>query len=66
MKMYQHLHEKKQIAEHSEFAQVDETILTPTNGVKTIPDLVKENELWNKFDEVLMLHINNSYVIWIV
>ena len=60
MKMYQYLHEKKQMTEHSEFAQVDETILTPTNGVKTIPELVKENELWNKFDEVLFVLDNDD------
>lgn len=60
LKMYQYLHEKKQIAEHSEFAQVDETILTPTNGVKTIPELVKENELWNNFDEVLFVLDNDD------
>ena len=60
LKMYQYLHEKKQIAEHSEFTQVDETILTPTNGVKTIPELVKENELWNNFDEILFVLDNDD------
>jgi hypothetical protein len=53
--MYQYLHEKAQITENSEFAKVKETILTPTNGVKTIPELVKSVELWNKFDEILFI-----------
>lgn len=59
--MYQYLHEKAQLTENSEFAKVKETILTPTNGVKTIPELVKSVELWNKFDEILFVLDNDPY-----
>lgn len=59
--MYQYLHERKQLKENSDIAQVEETILTPTNGVKTIPELVKAVELWNKFDEILFVLDNDPY-----
>lgn len=61
IKLYQYLHERKQLKENSDIAQVEETILTPTNGVKTIPELVKQNELWNKFEEVLFVIDNDPY-----
>lgn len=53
--MYQYLHEKAQRKARSAIAQVEETIITPTNGVKTIPELVKEVRLWELFDEVLFV-----------
>lgn len=59
--MYQYLHEKAQMTEKCEWAKVKETILTPSNGVKTIPELIKQNELWNKFDEVLFVIDNDPY-----
>lgn len=55
--MYQYLHEKNQRL-GSEY--VNETILTPTNGVKTIPELVKQSELWNLFEEVLFVLDNDE------
>ena len=58
--MYQYLHEKAQITENSDIAQVKETILTPSNGVKTVFKLVKENQLWNKFDEILFVLDNDE------
>ena len=58
--MYQYLHEKAQRKAKSEFAQVEETIITPTNGVKTIPELIKQVELWKLFDEVLFVLDNDS------
>lgn len=60
IKLYQYLHERKQLKENSEIAQVEETILTPTNGVKTIPELVKAVELWNKFNEILFVLDNDE------
>ena len=59
--MYQYLHEKAQITENSDIAQVKETILTPSNGVKTVFELVNENQLWNKFDEILFVLDNDPY-----
>lgn len=53
--MYQYLHEKAQRAEKSITAIVKETIITPTNGVKTILELVIENKLWDKFEEILFV-----------
>jgi hypothetical protein len=58
--MYQYLHEKAQITENSDIAQVKETILTPSNGVKTVFELVNENQLWNKFDEILFVLDNDK------
>lgn len=58
--MYQYLHEKTQREEKCEWAKVKETILTPSNGVKTVVELVKENELWNKFKEVLFVLDNDE------
>jgi len=60
MKMYQYLHEKNQRNKHNSVAIVEETILTPTNGVKTIPNLIVENELWNKYNEVLFVLDNDE------
>lgn len=51
-KMYQYQHEKA-IKNHGEFAQVDCTILTPSCGVKTLPEIVEELKLWNDFDEII-------------
>ena len=55
--MYQYLHEKAQML-GSQY--VNETILTPTNGVKTVPELIKENKLWEKFEEVLFVLDNDN------
>lgn len=55
IKLYQYLHERKQLKENSDIAQVEETILTPTNGVKTIPQLVIDNKLWEHFEEILFI-----------
>ena len=51
--MYQYLHERNQRKNNDPIGYVEETIITPTNGVKTIPELVKQVELWKLFDEVL-------------
>lgn len=58
--MYQYLHEKAQLKTKRITAQVEETIITPTNGVKTIPELVKAVELWKLFDEVLFVLDNDA------
>ena len=60
MFMYQYLHERKQLKENNEYVKVDETIITPTNGVQTVPNLVKQNDLWEKFDEVLFVMDNDA------
>ena len=59
-KMYQYLHEREQRKQKSEFAQVPYTILTPSNGVKTIPELVEKLKLWNDFDEILCVLDNDK------
>ena len=53
--MYQYLHEKAQREQKSIMAKVNETILTPSNGVQTVPQLILENKLWEKFDEILFI-----------
>lgn len=59
-KMYQYLHEKAQMEQKSELAQVSETILTPSMGVKTVPELVQELKLWNDFDEIVFCLDNDN------
>lgn len=59
-KMYQYLHEKVQIQQRDNLAQVSETILTPSMGVKTIPELVMELELWKQFDEIVFCLDNDK------
>ena len=59
-KMYQYLHEREQQKQKLEFAQVPYTILTPSNGVKTIPELIEKLELWNDFDEILCVLDNDK------
>lgn len=58
--VYQYLHEKAQRKTKSEFAHVEETIITPTNGVKTILELVNEVRLWELFDEVIFVLDNDA------
>lgn len=58
-KMYQY-QEEKVIKNHGEFAQVDCTILTPSCGVKTLPEIVEELKLWNDFDEIIFCVDNDA------
>ena len=58
--MYQYLHERNQRKNNDPIGYVEETIITPTNGVKTIPELVKQVELWKLFDEVLFVLDNDE------
>lgn len=58
--MYQYQLEKAQKFK-GEFAQVDCTILTSSNGVGAIPALVEEAKLWNDFDEVIFCLDNDEW-----
>lgn len=58
--MYQYLHERNQRKNNDPIGMVEETIVTPTNGVKTIPELVKTVALWKLFDEVLFVLDNDE------
>lgn len=58
--MYQYKHELAQKFK-GEFAQVDCTILTSSNGVAHIPTLVEEAKLWNDFDEIIFCLDNDPW-----
>ncbi len=58
--MYQFLHEQAQ-KKHGEFAKVQDTILTPSNGVKILPSVVAELELWNDFNEIVFILDNDKW-----
>jgi DNA primase len=40
--------------------QINEWIMTPTNGVHTIPNLMKELKLWQDFDEIIFCLDNDK------
>lgn len=58
--MFQYLHEQAQ-KKHGQFAKVQDTILTPSNGVKILPSVVVELELWNDFDEIIFITDNDEW-----
>lgn len=58
--MFQYLHEQAQ-KKHGEYAKVQDTILTPSNGVKILPSVVAELELWNDFDEIIFITDNDEW-----
>lgn len=53
--LWQFLHEKKQQETKNEYARVTEYIMTPSNGVKSLPDIIAELEIWNDFKEVIFI-----------
>ena len=55
---YQYLHEQAQ-KKHGEFATVSDTILTPSNGVKILPEVVANLQLWDDFDSVVFILDND-------
>jgi len=57
--LYQYLHEQAQ-KKHGEFATVTDTILTPSNGVKILPEVVANLQLWNDFDSIVFILDNDK------
>lgn len=62
--LYQHLHEQRQKKYPDDILkqQVQDTILTPSNGVKILPNVVVELELWNDFDEIVFILDNDPWL----
>ena len=58
--MFQYLHEQAQ-KKYGEYAKVQDTILTPSNGVKILPSVVAELELWDDFSEVVFILDNDEW-----
>jgi len=56
---YQYLHEQAQ-KRGGEYATVSDTILTPSNGVKILPEVVESLQLWNDFDSVVFILDNDT------
>jgi len=57
--LYQYLHEQAQ-KRGGEFATVSDTILTPSNGVKILPEVVESLQLWNDYDSVVFILDNDA------
>lgn len=57
--LYQYLHEQAQ-KKGGEFATVTDTILTPSNGVKILPEVVESLQLWDDFSEVVFILDNDT------
>lgn len=57
--MYQYQNEKT-IKFKNQFEKVDVSILTSSCGVKSIPELIKQVELWNDFDEIIFCLDNDA------
>jgi len=56
---YQYLHEQAQ-KKGGEFATVSDTILTPSNGVKILPEVVESLQLWNDYNEIVFILDNDA------
>lgn len=61
--LFQYLHEQRQKKYPNDILkqQVQDTILTPSNGVKILPHVVAELELWNDFDEIVFILDNDKW-----
>ena len=61
--MFQYLHEQAQKKYPNDILmqKVQDTILTPSNGVKILPSVVAELELWNDFDEIIFITDNDEW-----
>jgi hypothetical protein len=57
--MYQYLYEQAQ-KKGGEFAAVLDTILTPSNGVNILPEVITSLQLWNDFDEIVFILDNDK------
>lgn len=62
--LYQFLHEQRQKKYPNDILKqkVQDTILTPSNGVKILPNVVAELELWNDFDEIIFITDNDKWL----
>lgn len=56
---YQYLHEQAQ-KKGGEYATITDTILTPSNGVKILPEVVESLQLWNDFDSIIFVLDNDA------
>jgi len=61
--LYQYLHEQRQKKYPNDILiqQVQDTILTPSNGVKILPSVVADLQLWNDFDEIVFILDNDKW-----
>lgn len=59
--MYQFLYEQAQ-KKGGEFATISDTILTPSNGVKILPEVVASLQLWNDYDEIVFILDNDPWL----
>ena len=58
-KMFQYQNEKTEKFK-GKYEKIDCSILTPSCGVKTLPELVEEHKLWNDFEEIIFCLDNDA------
>lgn len=56
--LYQHLYEST-IKKYAGSKKINDWILTPSMGVKTVPTLIRELELWKDFEEIIFVLDND-------